>query len=151
VKTALQPLSTSLAAAVGDVQKASLDAVTKVESAAEDRIIQVTGRLEDYSKRLGELEAAAGRLERELSLARIIFAALVDPASAADFPIDWVRTLVDSALLFCRGKSFSPVVEVPMELVNVPNCIYSNSKASVIDLLRWAMIGFPSPPSGGRS
>jgi hypothetical protein len=97
---------------------------------------------------LSDLNAAAGRLEREVQLGRIIWAALSDPSAAADFPFDWIQSLLASVITFCQRKNFNPEVSPPPDIIGRSVSLYFTTKAYVVDLLRWALVGFPSAASG---
>jgi DNA repair exonuclease SbcCD ATPase subunit len=81
---------------------------------------------EEYSKKLGELKAEAGRLEEELRFARIVKLLIERPSDCRGLPLDFVLILLGAALNLLNVKGVNPKTD-------------KYSSAGAVDYIEWAI------------
>jgi len=81
---------------------------------------------EEYSKKLGELKAEAGRLEEEVRFARIVKLLIERPSDCRGLPLDFVLILLGAALNLLNVKGVNPKTD-------------KYSSAGAVDYIEWAI------------
>jgi len=127
--TGLKSLSTS---EVKEITKVSGKAITGLKSLlAEIRV---------ETARLANLEAKAGKLEKELMYARYLTTG--DQAVLKTFPKEVVIAFLDRASVYCELNQLNPMVRVPDGFSRKYSSISSYTELGLLDLIAWAEAGF---------
>ena len=146
----LKSLSTNGMKKIADV---SDKAVTRLESVSSSGVSEI-GRVSDKAmaevksllaemraetKRLADLKAEAGKLEKELMYARYLTTG--DQAVLKLFPKEVVMAFLDRALSYCKLNQLNPMVRVPEGFSRKYYSIPSYTEVSLLDLIAWAEVG----------
>jgi len=128
--TGLKSLSTSV---VKEVTMVSGQAMTEVKS--------LLAEIRAETKRLADLKAEAGKLEKELMYARYLTTG--DQAVLKAFPKEVVFSFLDRALSYCKLNQLNPMVRVPdgfpYKYKNFS--VFSSTEVGLLDLIAWAEVG----------
>jgi hypothetical protein len=92
------------------------------------------------NKKLGDLKGEAGKLEKELALARYLTTG--DPAVLKAFPREVIISFLDRAWSYCKLNQLNPMVKVPDGFPSKYSSVYSSTQVKLLDLIAWAETGF---------
>ena len=126
--TALKSLSSS---EVEEITKVSNKAITELKSLLAEMGVE--------TKRLADLKAEAGKLEKELMYARYLTTG--DQAVLKSFPKEVVIAFLDRASVYCKLNQLNPMVRVPDGFPRKYYSIPSYTEVSLLDLITWAEAG----------
>ena len=111
----------------------------------------ISSEYEAYAKRLGELEAEAGKLEEELLLAKVVQSLIKYPSESEKLPLDYDILLLSAVMNHCIVKGVNPKVKAGDTITSKYNI---TKEVELLDLIEWAMRGLKSSlgsTSGGRA
>jgi len=129
-KGLLTPLADEVNRGVNSIQQKFLDAINNISNS-----------YEEYSKRLGELKADAGKLEEELRLARVVNTAIKYPSEAKDLPLDYTLLLHEAVAKLCKAKGVNPKVKAGEDIHSKYYGINSYAEVELLDIMGWARRG----------
>jgi len=113
--------------------------ITGVSDKAMTELKPILAEIRAETKRLADLKAEAGKLEKELMYARYLTTG--DQAVLKLFPKEVVITFLDRAASYCRLNQLNPMVRVPDGLSRKYTSIYSSTEVGLLDLITWAEVG----------
>jgi len=126
--TGLESLSTS-----------GVQEITKVGDKALTELKSLLAEIRVETKRLGDLKAEAGKLEKELMYARYFTTG--DEAVLKAFPKEVGIAFLDRASTYCKLNELNPMVRAPDSIKREYFSILSYVDVSLLDLIMWAEIG----------
>jgi hypothetical protein len=116
-----------------------VEEITKVSDKVISGLKSLLDELRTETKRLADLKAEAGKLEKELMYARYLTTG--DQAVLKLFPKEVVITFLDRALSYCKLNQLNPMVRVPEGFSRKYYSIPSYTEVSLLDLVTWAEAG----------
>jgi len=125
-RRALSSLEEASSRALNSVSKKAEEAVELLEGKSSELLKSLADGYEEYSKRLGELKAEAGRLEEELRLARMVRLLIERPSECKGLPLDLALTMLNAVINLLKVKGVNPRISE-----------YSSVEA--VDCIEWAM------------
>jgi len=125
-RRALSSLERASSRALNSVSGKAIEAVESLERRSSELLKSLAGGYEEYSKKLGELKAEAGRLEEELRLARVVRLLVERPSECKDLPLDLALTMLSATLNFLKVKGVNPRTG-------------EYSRVGAVDCIEWAM------------
>ena len=128
IESAIKSLSSS---GVKEITEASDKAITGLKSLLAEMRVE--------TKKLADLKAEAGKLEKELMYARYLTTG--DQAVLKSFPKEVVIAFLDRASSYCRLNQLHPMVRVPDGFSRKYSSISSYTEAGLLDLITWAEVG----------
>jgi chromosome segregation ATPase len=128
---AVTELTSLSASGVKEITKVSDKVITGLKSLLDE--------LRTETKRLADLKAEAGKLEKELMYARYLTTG--DQAVLKLFPKEVVMAFLDRALSYCKLNQLNPMVRVPEGFSRKYYSIPSYTEVSLLDLIAWAEVG----------
>jgi hypothetical protein len=126
--TGLNSLSTS-----------GLKEVTRVSDKAIAQIKSLLAEINTGTMNLAQLNAKAGKLEKELMYARYFITG--DEAVLKPLTKEIVIVFLERALTYCKLNQLNPKVRMPDSLNTKYSVIYSSTGIDLIDLIIWAEAG----------
>lgn len=126
--TGLNSLSTS-----------GLKEVTTVSSQAITEIKSLLAEMRDETKRLTDLNAKAGKLEKELTYVRYFTTG--DQAVLKKLPKEVVLIFLERAAIYCKLNELNPGVKMPNSLSRKFTLISSANEVPLLDIIAWAEAG----------
>ncbi|MCJ7771291.1 hypothetical protein MUP37_06950 [Candidatus Bathyarchaeota archaeon] len=148
ITSLLDGMTSKVNRSLTNVEDASVRAQNNIVSTANNNMAKLDNAHQEYAQKLSDLKFSEGKLEKEVEIAEIIWATLTDPTAAAEFPIAHIRTLINSARLFCDRKSFNPIIPVSNDTAFRSTELSFFAKVALDDLLQWALLGFPESKRG---
>jgi chromosome segregation ATPase len=114
--------------------------ITRVgaEAIAEAKSLLAEIRVE--TKRLADLKAEAGKLEKELMYARYI--TTTDESVLQSFPREVVLSFLDRAKQYCTLNNLNPTVRMPKAMCQRYAYIMHDTSVPLLDIVAWAEAGF---------
>ena len=128
---AVTELTSISASGVKEITKVSDKVITGLKSLLDE--------LRTETKRLADLKAEAGKLEKELMYARYLTTG--DQAVLKLFPKEVVMAFLDRAASYCKLNQVNPMVRVPEGFGRQYHSIPSYTAVSLLDLIAWAEVG----------
>jgi chromosome segregation ATPase len=128
VMTGLDSLSTS-----------GLKELTTVSDKAIAEIKSLLAEINIETVNLAQLNAKAGKLEKELTYARYFTTG--DDSVLKSFPKEVIIAFLERASVYCKLNQLNPMVRAPDGFSRKYPTIYSSTEVALIDLLRWAEAG----------
>jgi chromosome segregation ATPase len=128
IESSIKSLSTS---GVKEITKVGDKAITELKSL----LIEIRKE----TKRLTDLKAEAGKMEKELMYARYLTTG--DQTVLKAFPKEVVITFLDRASVYCKLNQLNPMVRVPDGFPQKYSSIYSSTQVGLVDLIAWAEVG----------
>ena len=113
--------------------------ITKVSDKVITGLKSLLDELRTETKRLGDLKAEAGKLEKELMYARYLTTG--DQEVLKLFPKEVVMSFLDRALSYCKLNQLNPMVRIPDGISRKNHHIPSYTEVSLLDLIAWAEAG----------
>jgi chromosome segregation ATPase len=128
--TDLESLSTS---GVQEITRVGDKALTELKSV----LVEIRGE----TKRLADLKAEAGKLEKELMYARYL--TTTDQAVLEAFPMEVVFSLLDRVASYCQFKNLNAKVKMPDHMYDryCPTHFITPPEVSLPDLITWLQVG----------
>jgi hypothetical protein len=130
--------------AVTGLKSLSANIVKEVTEVSGQAIIEVKSLLAEIrteTKKLADLKAEAGKLEKELMYARYLTTG--DQAVLKAFPKEVVISFLDRALEYCKLNQLNPMVRVPdgFPYKYRNSSVFSSTEIGLLDLIAWAEVG----------
>ena len=116
-----------------------LKEITKVSDKVITGLKSLLDELRTETKRMADLKAEAGKLEKELMYARYLTTG--DQAVLKLFPKEVVIAFLDRAASYCKLNQLNPMVRVPEGFSRKYYSIPSYTEVSLLDLIAWAEVG----------
>jgi len=116
-----------------------LEETTKVGDKAIAELKSLLAEIRVETKRLADLKAEAGKLEKELMYARYLTTG--DQAVLKSFPKEIVIAFLDRASVYCRLNQLNPMVRVPDGFSRKYSSLYSSTEVFLLDLITWTEAG----------
>lgn len=110
--------------------------ITKVGDKAITGLKSLLDEMRVETKKLADLRAEAGKLEKELMYARYLTTA--DQTVLKSFPKEVVLSFLDRASAYCKLNQLNPMVRVPDDFPRKYSSVYSSTQISLVDLIAWA-------------
>jgi len=112
VEQALEPLPEKVSSSVASIDKAAIDSMNKLIEKSGVNLASLEKEYDDFLTRFGELKAAAGRLEEDLNVARVVNSLTRYPSEAKDLSIDYAILLQEAVEKLCLAKCLNPKIPV---------------------------------------
>jgi chromosome segregation ATPase len=128
--------------ATSELKSLSATSVNQVATVGEQAIAQLTSLLVEIrneTKRLADLKAEAGKLEKELMFARYVVTA--EPEVLKSFPKEVVISFLERASVYCELNELNPKVRAPEGFHLRYVGIESFAQVSLRDLIAWTEAG----------
>ena len=113
--------------------------ITKVSDKAIAEIKSLLAEIRAETKRLADLKAEAGKLEKELRYAR--FFTTGDQAVLKELPKELVLIFLETAAIYCKLNELNPGVKMPNSLSRKFTLISSANEVPLLDIIAWAEAG----------
>jgi DNA repair exonuclease SbcCD ATPase subunit len=125
-RRALSSLEEASSRALNSVSSKASEAVELLKGKSSELLKSLANGYEEYSKKLGELKAEAGRLEEELRLARIVRLLIERPSECKNLPLELAPVMLQATLNFLEVKGVNPRIDA-----------YSGVRTA--DYIKWAI------------
>jgi hypothetical protein len=125
--------------------------ITSMEDRCNKALVNLTSKFRDDANQFGELKAEAGKLERELVLARFFLAARTFPDEMSEVPLKYMVPLIEVARNVCAAKGCNPKITPSNEVIAKYYYIRQYTQVHLIDLLDWVYDGLIQEISKGAS
>ena len=128
--------------AVTGITSLSTSSLKKVTSVSDKAIAEIKALLAEIrveTKRLSDLKAEAGKLEKELRYARYFTTG--DQAVLKELPKELVLIFLERAAIYCKLNELNPVVKMPDGIRNKFPLFYGTSEVTLLEIIAWAEAG----------
>jgi len=132
-------VSDKAVAGLNSLSTSGLKELTRVSDKAIAEIKSLLAEINVETMNLAQLNAKAGKLEKELMYARYFITG--DEAVLKLFPKEAVIVFLERALTYCKLNQLNPLVRVPDGWTRKYSTIYSNTDIALVDLIIWAEAG----------
>lgn len=132
-------LSEQATSGLKSLSAASVKEVTTVGGQAINEVKTLLAEIRVETKRLADLKAEAGKLEKELMYARYLVT--VEPAVLKSFPKEVVISFLERASVYCELNELNRKVRAPDDFHLRYVGIGSFAEVSLRDLIAWAEAG----------
>ncbi len=124
---------------ITSLSTSSLKEVTRVSDKAIAEIKALLAEIRVETKRLADLKAEAGKLEKELRYARYFTTG--DQAVLKELPKELVLIFLERAAIYCKLNELNPVVKMPDGIRNKFPLFYGTSGVTLLEIIAWAEAG----------
>ena len=124
---------------IKSLSTSGLKEVTKVSDKAIAEIKALLAEIRVETKRLSDLKAEAGKLEKELRYARYFTTG--DQAVLKGLPKELVLIFLERAAIYCKLNELNPVVKMPDGIRNKFPLFYGTSEVTLLEIIAWAEAG----------
>ncbi len=137
-----------LRATADELRKSIGKDVRSIQAAFERCVTDLTSRYGESLKMWGDLKAELGRYEKEIRLAKVISAVLLDPMVAKEFSAEYAERLVTVTYLLCKANGFNPKVKITEEIANKYGYGFRGKEIELLDLLKSSLKAWGEPAAG---
>ena len=124
---------------IKSLSTSGLKEVTKVSSQAIAELKSLLAGIRAETKRLTDLKAEAGKLEKELRYARYFTTG--DQAVLKELPKELVLTFLERAATYCKLNELNPEVKMTNGISRKFPLVYGTSEVTLLEIIAWAEVG----------
>jgi len=124
---------------IKSLSTSGLKEVTKVSSQAIAELKSLLAGIRAETKRLTDLKAEAGKLEKELRYARYFTTG--DQAVLKELPKELVLTFLERAATYCKLNELNPEVKMTNGISRKFPLVYGTSEVTLLEIIAWAEAG----------